>query len=265
MILKSLDYMSYVIKGAPWTKPIYKRIKTTYLDYKTNHVRATKYGIHLYKDWKNKLSKEEKKRFKECLEGYTGSHYSEINEYLRATNGNLSHNIDSKILKKLGLDKKEKLKNLNDKILTLDKAFQRAKTSERLVVYRRVSEWQFPLDKDFSLWEKDKTIDRAVLKEIIAKFSGKTFTEHGFLSTSLSKDPGKSFGDQRYPVLLEVKIPQGTRGIYVGEISKYHDQNELLLKRGYTFRYDRFTIIIGKNGRQSLKVEVSLVEKNQTH
>ncbi|GAA6238618.1 MAG: hypothetical protein SPLM_07350 [Spiroplasma phoeniceum] len=82
------------------------------------------------------------------MEQYTGSHYEPINEYLRKTNWKIYYDIEA-IPVELKFTKND-LKKVNDKILKLDKSFQKAKTNEKLVVFRRVSRYQFS-DHDLNL------------------------------------------------------------------------------------------------------------------
>jgi len=60
---------------------------------------------------------------------------------------------------------------------------------------------------------------------------GKTVTEPGFSSTSIS--PGSAFGGQ---VAMQIEIPAGTMGSYVGNISHYKSEKEFLLPPGTKFR-----------------------------
>lgn len=60
---------------------------------------------------------------------------------------------------------------------------------------------------------------------------GKTVTEPGFSSTSIS--PGSAFGGQ---VAMQIEIPAGTMGSYVGNISHYKSEKEFLLPPGMKFK-----------------------------
>ncbi|WP_310612921.1 ADP-ribosyltransferase [Spiroplasma citri] len=103
------------------------------------------------------MNKKWKKEFKEYLEQYTGSHYGAINEYLRKTNGKIYHDIEA-VPTDLEFIKND-LKKVNDKILKLDKSFQKAKTNEKLVVFRRASGYQFS-GHDLNLRDANNKINR---------------------------------------------------------------------------------------------------------
>ena len=60
---------------------------------------------------------------------------------------------------------------------------------------------------------------------------GKTITEPGFSSTSIS--PGSAFSGD---VAMQIEIPAGTPGSYVGNISHYQYEKEFLLPPGAKFR-----------------------------
>ncbi|ALA97274.1 hypothetical protein SKUN_00358 [Spiroplasma kunkelii CR2-3x] len=90
------------------------------------------------------------------MKQYIGSHYEPINEYLRKTNGKIYHDIEA-IPAELKFTKND-LKKVNDKILKLDKSFQKAKTNKKLVVFRWVSGYQFS-DHDLNLRDANNRIN----------------------------------------------------------------------------------------------------------
>lgn len=61
---------------------------------------------------------------------------------------------------------------------------------------------------------------------------GKTFTDNAFLSTSVEK--GSSFG--HLDVLWEIKLPKGSNGGMINQISKYPNEMEFLLNSGSEFK-----------------------------
>ncbi|MFU0252202.1 ADP-ribosyltransferase [Spiroplasma sp. Moj] len=255
------EFIFYVPAWGRLKQPFNKKFNKNLRHYKDRHEEARNGGRQLYNDWENKLTKNEKKEFKEYLEQYTGSNYEPINEYLRKTNGKIYHDIEA-IPAELKFTKND-LKKVNDKILKLDKSFQKAKTNEKLVVFRRVSGYQFS-DHYLNLRDANNKINRDLFTQIRQDYTGKKFTQHSFLSTSLSKDPNKSYSGECYPILLRISLPKGTKAIYVDEISKYYGQNELLLNRGYTFRYHNFLIVKDKTtGKESIKVEISLAQEDK--
>lgn len=126
-------------------------------------------------------------------------------------------------------------------------------------MYRRVSEDQFQIEAG-DLRPNGSTLDEPKMNELWNQWDGKTFESFNFMSTSLSKDPDKSFSTDRYAILLHITIPKGTQAAYVGDISKYPDQLELLIQKGYEYRYDSAKMINDK-GKESLQIDVSLVKK----
>ncbi|EJR90576.1 hypothetical protein IKE_05963 [Bacillus cereus VD196] len=223
------------------------------LDFTDNKEAARKWGEKEYGDWKkNKLTAEERT----AMENYTGSGYAAINEYLGKTNGEL-------------IEKQEELpegyqlsdaKKLNKKIMKLDSALDKARLTETIMVYRRVSEQQFSMEASKLRPAGSTRIDPEKAENLSLEFTGKSFDQYNFMSTSIAKDPHKSYGPQRYAILMKIKLPKGTHAAYVADISKYPDQLELLVKRGYTFKYDKFSII-NDHGWESLQVDVSLIKK----
>lgn len=74
---------------------------------------------------------------------------------------------------------------------------------------------------------------------------GAHFNDRGFLSTSLDVQIAQSFQRAKGGVILEIEVPKGSRGLYVGmreydewnsSISANKNESELLLQKGETFR-----------------------------
>lgn len=71
---------------------------------------------------------------------------------------------------------------------------------------------------------------------------GDNFREDMFYSTSLKKEIAETFAnDNKSPYMLQIRIPMGTRCIYIGENTDYDFEAELLLSRGLTYK------VIGKS------------------
>ncbi|HDR6248283.1 TPA: ADP-ribosyltransferase [Bacillus cereus] len=219
------------------------------IDFQSNVEGARKWGESYYKKWKPELSSEEQN----SIENYTGGGYNEINLYLSKP---------TEWKREYGKGSEEKIRlqeqNLQKKINTIDKAIDKASVPEAIIVYRRVSEWQFNRESMTLRENTGHSLVQKVKNEIIAEFQGKTFTQHSYMSTSLAKDPHKSFTGERFNILLVIHIPKGTRAAYVANMGKYPEQLELLIKRGYTFKYEKFSVIKDANSKESLMVEVSL-------
>lgn len=91
----------------------------------------------------------------------------------------------------------------------LDKSFENAPTVPRnMVVYRG--------------------IDRDAIKGLKP---GDSFIDKGFVSTTI-----KGTGEFKGGAKLEIRVPKGSKGIYVASISKYKSEREMLLNRGSKFK-----------------------------
>ncbi|WP_242318978.1 ADP-ribosyltransferase [Bacillus cereus group sp. BfR-BA-01349] len=207
------------------------------LQFKGDVAEAENWGIQTFAKWKTNLTVSEK----DIVSKYTRSLYDPINEYLRENNGILGRNT-----------------KLDKQITLLDAALKKSSIPQTLLVYRRVTEQQFGKDYNW-LRESDETLNKEKVLELEGQFKGKTFKQDSYMSTSLVQDPNSSFGN-RQSILLEITLPIGTHGAYIAEMSKYPDQLELLINRGYTFKYNKFTVIhpeeVGK--KPYLKIDVSI-------
>ncbi|MED2778109.1 ADP-ribosyltransferase, partial [Bacillus thuringiensis] len=219
------------------------------LDFKNDVEKARKWGEDYYQRWKPELSQEEI----QLIEKYTGGGYNEINAYLSdLKKWEVEYGKGSK-------DKQNLQKtNIQKKIEGIDAAINKTSVPDAMFVYRRVSEWQFGREAGDLRKNTDNTLNATILEEIIKTFSGQTFKQEGYMSTSLAKDPDKSFSGNRYNILLVVHIPKGTHAAYVANMTKYPEQLELLLQRGYTFKYDKFSVIKDEKFQESLRVDISL-------
>jgi ADP-ribosyltransferase exoenzyme len=120
-----------------------------------------------------------------------------------------------------GLDMSEftdhTLTQTRDEIKALDDAFAKATPlPENVTVYRGVSD--VTMLGDFT--------------------QGEVLTDPGFLSTSLDKRVAGQFSDQEAGkgVVLELRIPAGTKAIPLSGAAGGDAQSELLLNRGSRFR-----------------------------
>lgn len=73
---------------------------------------------------------------------------------------------------------------------------------------------------------------------------GKSFSDLGFMSTSIDFDKAKEFAMRQRsdPVLLQFDIPAGKgRGAYINDVSIYPDEYEFLVKRSAEFEFYEIT------------------------
>lgn len=104
---------------------------------------------------------------------------------------------------------------------------------------------KFQLDEDITVYRALKPKDGMELnfEDII----GKNFTDNGYMSTSLIKERSYAYFEE-YEVVLEIKLPAGSKCIYIEWFKGANDENELLLGRGTTLSINamRKEIINGK-------------------
>lgn len=66
---------------------------------------------------------------------------------------------------------------------------------------------------------------------------GDTFSEKMYYSTSLNKNIASTFADDKNnSIIAEVRVPKGTKCIYVGDNTNYEFEAELLLSRDLSYR-----------------------------
>jgi SPP1 gp7 family putative phage head morphogenesis protein len=140
-----------------------------------------------------------------ALTGYTGASYHGINEYLRTG--------------------KPASKSAIRTIQKMDEAFmkQAAEIPENVVLFRGTR------PTAFVEWDALKNIP-------ISDWIGQTLTDKGFISTSIIEKSGF-----KRDMNLEIRVPKGTKGIFVKPISKFPDEDEVTLDRGTVFRIDSVT------------------------
>lgn len=140
----------------------------------------------------------------------------------------------------------------------LDQLFQ--KTSESIIVYRRISENSINIPGLESIVQGAK-IDKNKFKFLKEKMKNKNLEDLGYLSTSLCQDPDKSdsYGVHflQRPILIELLVPKGTPAIYIDNVYA-----ELLLPRGSSYKVDDISIFNDiLNNRESIKIKAHLVTK----
>lgn len=126
----------------------------------------------------------------------------------------------------------EGYETLNDAVHAIDGAMMKYELEEDVTVYRKT---------DSHFYENYKT--------------GDIFQEKMYYSTSLSKDIADIVSDyHENPVTVEIKVPKGTKSIYVGSNTEYEFEAELLLSRNLSYKLveksDNNIILEVINGRK---------------
>ena len=187
---------NFVMKTAEKTKKVASTAKTVSKQFDSaawrqailkNNLREMEYWCD---DWLKVISSAERNG----VEAYTGSAYTNMNEYLR---GQAATTRYAKEIKQATA------------------ALKKASLPEEVIV-RRGSDYNMlrELGVDISEANKDKLV-------------GAIVTDKGFMSTSPAFGGGFS-GDIEYVV----KIPKGSQAMYVDTISKHRGEQELLVNRG---------------------------------
>ena len=163
------------------------------------------------KEWAESLSTEHKA----AIHSYTGTAYSNINATMR------------------GLEKQFDPGN-HECAINIHQALSGASIPADCTVYRGVS-------------SKALGMQRMLPDNMLV---GKTFTDHGFMSTSLERN--SAFGGD---MLLEVDVPKGSHGAYVGDISAAgHYESEVLFDAGQQMRITG--VRRDENGRRIVSVRI---------
>jgi len=95
-----------------------------------------------------------------------------------------------------------------ESIATLKQALDRGEASEDMVVYRGAD------------WGRLKELE-----------PGDTFVDNGFASCSANATKATNFGE----TLMEIEVPEGTKGAWLQNISGFDEEVEFLMQRGARF------------------------------
>ena len=147
----------------------------------------------------------------EALNSYSNGHYTYLNGKLRNTPTWKAEALDF-----AGWETPEEVDNW---IGLIDGVLGRQAVPEDIVVWRGIS----------SSGLRGLKPDAAI---------GKTFTEPGYLSTSLGPMPDldRTFSGIDYDMHLRLEVPAGTPGYYTRNLSAFKDEQELLLARGLDYQ-----------------------------
>lgn len=176
------------------------------------------FGIESYSRWKDGLTSKELS----ALNDYV-SDSSAINDYLRDGTGPAA---------------------LANQVKSIDSALNKASLPENLTVYRGVGDGY--LGMDFS----SESSVRAMV--------GKTFTDKGYMSTSLSREVSEIYGgNRRGGAVLKINAKKGSHGAYTDFVESSARQLREYAADGdtgnieYTFKRGSSIKITGFNRRRS--------------
>lgn len=161
---------------------------------------------------------------------YTGSEYAEVNRGLRS--GELG---GKKGL--LGFLKSESKKE--EIVSALDNAMKKSIVKETFTTYRGIY------------------LQGSALKQYLFAKPGDSIEDKGFVSTSTN--PKKSFSGN---IQMEITVAKGTRGVIsVNGISRYKDEDEVVLDRGGTFKIISVEDKSNYKGEPTRKLSVLFIPK----
>ncbi|ANS52026.1 hypothetical protein BM86_23785 [Bacillus thuringiensis] len=218
------------------------------LDFKMDAEDADIWGQFHFKGWIDQLTDVEKK----VIKGYTGARYQDINNYLRNES-----EVNKPEKEKRPVVEPHKVPG---EIASIDSALNKSYLPENMVVYRRVTDEQFSKESN-TIRPQDtshnfgKIVDREALHAIRQQFVDTTFVSANYMSTSIAQDQHPSYA--KHPVLLRIFVPEGIHAGFIDNLSGY-SQSELLIQRGYAFRYTSFDIETNQSGTEYIVANVVL-------
>lgn len=166
---------------------------------------AREWGENDSKEWADNLSIPER----EAIRRYTEQSY-EYNNLLRR-----GEKPDGG---------KKRVQEVEKDIALIDKALKKGKIGDNVIVYRGTSiqALGFPPKAKPTVQE-------------LEKLKGKTIVDKGFMSTTLDRKVISAFDGSTYSrqiVNIEIHVPKGTKGSYIGRVSKTPNEAEILFPKG---------------------------------
>ena len=151
------------------------------------------------------LSVQEKK----ALNNYMGSEYRDMNKVLN----NKDFNVPDYILQDID---------------TLTDCLERKEIPREEVVYRGMDNLEILFGEDGQKLSSE---------ELSQKYSGTLFIHDGFASTSLDKQIATAYAGFDDSVVMQIKVPEKMKGMYLGAVNRYREL-ELLLQRSSIFQIE---------------------------
>lgn len=147
-----------------------------------------------------------------ALESYCGLEYDSINESLY--NSNFPYTRDY-----------EEVVNI------LTDCIDRKTIPDDMIVYRGV-----PDPEDFF----KINIGNMSAEQLSDRFKKELVRHKSFMSTSIDQQVAKNFaGDRESGLLLVIRAPKGSKGIFLNDVSPHKEEKEILFQRGSILRIDK--------------------------
>lgn len=163
-----------------------------------------------------------KEHEREALRNYSSKSYTEVNGRLRRGKGELDVGDP-----------------YGQQVWDMDQYMKRSTIKADTTVSRKVGSWMFGEGTD------------------LTKLKGKTFRDHGYVSTTLLTTGPKDGESRRWKamdVTMSIRVPKGTRAAYMEDLTAVKGQYELLLARGTNFRF--VDVKRGRDGKWLMVMEV---------
>jgi integrase len=107
-------------------------------------------------------------------------------------------------------------------IKKLTECIDRKEIPDNLLVYRGIRDSSILFGEDASL----------TAEELNDKYMGSFILHKNFMSTSIDKNVSDNFAeDCEREVILSIKLPKGKKGIFMGDVSQYPQETEILVQR----------------------------------
>ncbi|MBQ8635151.1 minor capsid protein [bacterium] len=173
----------------------------------------------------NNIAQNLSNQEKQALYGYTDRNYKEINAFLRGEN------------------KRDSFKN---DIEIIEEALRKGATTEKITVYRVVNldfgranlKLSDQVEDYIRSLQDGATLGDKAFETIKGELLGQNWTEKGFLSTAINKSGIKEFEKEtnNKPILMRINLPKGTNALPLANLSKYANENELLINKNYKMK-----------------------------
>lgn len=209
-----------------------KYLKTVEEEKKIEPIRNKNWNIEDASDeWAKNLTQDEQN----AILDYTSGDGMDLNDYHRRKN----------YFENISEVPKGYINELDEKTKLLDSAIDKFALEKDQKVYRRVN--ANALEELTGLKANDEwyelQFEENGLEKLKRKLVGKEYIDNGYISTALNRDEVfRLYEDTE--ILLEIDVPKGSKGAFIGKYSAIEDQTELMLARGS--RFDIEDIIIEK-------------------